>query len=82
VLRTCQHLLLVGGFGGSPYLRSKLADKFSSRGTEVIIVDETSYVPKRIEWQSLNILCLDKEKGRCVRPNPRLPHIADHGLIY
>ncbi|KAG8814805.1 hypothetical protein FRC19_001467 [Serendipita sp. 401] len=40
--RKIQHLLLVGGFGESPYLRSRLKDTFSGKGTEVVTVEEPS----------------------------------------
>ncbi|KAG8777654.1 hypothetical protein FRC15_011216 [Serendipita sp. 397] len=40
--RRVQHLLLVGGFGESPYLRDQLKLKFGERGTQVVTVDEPS----------------------------------------
>ena len=40
---TVQHLLLVGGFGESPYLQSRLRKEFSGRGTEVVTVENSSY---------------------------------------
>ncbi|PVF93781.1 hypothetical protein CPB86DRAFT_818517 [Serendipita vermifera] len=38
--RKISYLLLVGGFGESPYLRKILKDRFGSHGTEVVTVDE------------------------------------------
>ncbi|KAG9054867.1 hypothetical protein FS842_003931 [Serendipita sp. 407] len=40
--RRVKHLLLVGGFGESPYLRLRLKDEFGSKGTEVVTVEEPS----------------------------------------
>ncbi|PVF93799.1 hypothetical protein CPB86DRAFT_767082 [Serendipita vermifera] len=40
--RKVQHILLVGGFGESPYLRRRLRDSFASRGSEVVVVDQPS----------------------------------------
>ncbi|KAG8813319.1 hypothetical protein FRC17_001607, partial [Serendipita sp. 399] len=40
--RKVKHLLLVGGFGESPYLRSRLKEEFESKGTEVVTVEEPS----------------------------------------
>lgn len=41
---SAQHLLLVGGFGESPYLRLRLNDSFGIYDTQVITIDEPSYV--------------------------------------
>jgi hypothetical protein len=38
-----QHLLLVGGFGESPYLRRRLAETYERNGTEIVTVEEPSY---------------------------------------
>ncbi|KAG8823670.1 hypothetical protein FRC18_010692, partial [Serendipita sp. 400] len=40
--RKVKHLLLVGGFGESPYLRLRLKKEFGSKGTEVVTVEEPS----------------------------------------
>ncbi|KAG8802708.1 hypothetical protein FRC17_006361 [Serendipita sp. 399] len=40
--RKIKHLLLVGGFGESPYLRLRLKEEFGSKGTEVVTVEEPS----------------------------------------
>ncbi|KAG9054865.1 hypothetical protein FS842_003929 [Serendipita sp. 407] len=40
--RKVKHLLLVGGFGESPYLRLQLKTEFVSKGTEVVTVEEPS----------------------------------------
>ncbi|PVF92761.1 hypothetical protein CPB86DRAFT_877647 [Serendipita vermifera] len=40
--QTTRHLLLVGGFGESPYLRTKITEEFRPLGTEVIVVDQPS----------------------------------------
>jgi hypothetical protein len=37
-----KYLLLVGGFGDSPFLRKRLDEIFRSQGTEVVVVDEPS----------------------------------------
>ncbi|PVF93794.1 hypothetical protein CPB86DRAFT_741882 [Serendipita vermifera] len=37
-----QHLLLVGGFGESPYLRQKITNAFSPQRTQVIILEQSS----------------------------------------
>ena len=37
-----QHLLLVGGFGESPYLQSRLREVFGGQGTEVVTVEDSS----------------------------------------
>ncbi|KAG8813936.1 hypothetical protein FRC17_001372 [Serendipita sp. 399] len=42
--RTAQHLLLVGGFGESPYLKDQLKRMLNERGTEVVTLEEPSYV--------------------------------------
>jgi hypothetical protein len=39
-----QYLLLVGGFGESPYLRERLGELLRDQGTQVITVDEPSSV--------------------------------------
>jgi len=38
-------MLLVGGFGESPYLREKLGQLIRAQGTQVVAVDEPSLVP-------------------------------------
>jgi hypothetical protein len=38
-----QHILLVGGFGESPFLRNSLKDVFGQQGTEVITIEQPSY---------------------------------------
>ncbi|CAE6502943.1 unnamed protein product [Rhizoctonia solani] len=38
----CQHILLVGGFGDSPYLRRSMADEFSKGGCLVCIANEST----------------------------------------
>ncbi|KAG8817275.1 hypothetical protein FRC17_011311 [Serendipita sp. 399] len=40
--RNIKHLLLVGGFGESPFLRSRLREEFGNRGTEIVTVEEPS----------------------------------------
>ncbi|KAG8830437.1 hypothetical protein FRC18_008098, partial [Serendipita sp. 400] len=40
--RKVKHLLLVGGFGESPYLRLRLKKEFELQGTEVVTVEEPS----------------------------------------
>ncbi|KAG8815670.1 hypothetical protein FRC19_000896 [Serendipita sp. 401] len=40
--RNVQHLILVGGFGESPYLREKLKCILGERGTEVVTIEEPS----------------------------------------
>ncbi|KAG8813630.1 hypothetical protein FRC17_001477 [Serendipita sp. 399] len=40
--RNVQHLLLVGGFGESPYLRQQLKNIFDERRTQVVTIDEPS----------------------------------------
>ncbi|KIM24672.1 hypothetical protein M408DRAFT_331646 [Serendipita vermifera MAFF 305830] len=40
--RKVEHLMLVGGFGESPYLRKQLKDTFGSKGVEVVTVDEST----------------------------------------
>ncbi|CAG7852131.1 SubName: Full=Uncharacterized protein {ECO:0000313/EMBL:CCA70381.1} [Serendipita indica DSM 11827] len=40
--RKVEHLLLVGGFGESPYLRKRLKETFSSKGVDVVTVDEST----------------------------------------
>ncbi|PVF96864.1 hypothetical protein CPB86DRAFT_475981 [Serendipita vermifera] len=40
--RKIQHLLLVGGFGESPFLRKRLKENFASQETDIITVDEPS----------------------------------------
>ncbi|KAG8807085.1 hypothetical protein FRC17_004661, partial [Serendipita sp. 399] len=39
-----QHLILVGGFGESPYLKEQLKSTFRQLGTEVVTLEEPSYV--------------------------------------
>lgn len=39
-----QYLLLVGGFGESPYLRKRLEDTYGPNGTQIVTVEEPSYV--------------------------------------
>ncbi|KAG8804321.1 hypothetical protein FRC16_009534 [Serendipita sp. 398] len=38
--RTVQHLLLVGGFGESPYLKSQMRRVFEHQGIQIVTVDE------------------------------------------
>ncbi|KAG8755538.1 hypothetical protein FRC14_003961 [Serendipita sp. 396] len=40
--RKVKHLLLVGGFGESPYLRWRFEEEFGSNGTDVVTVEEPS----------------------------------------
>ncbi|KAG8819814.1 hypothetical protein FRC18_011910 [Serendipita sp. 400] len=40
--RKIKHLLLVGGFGESPFLRKRLIEMFGRLGTEVVTVEEPS----------------------------------------
>jgi hypothetical protein len=41
----CQkHLLLVGGFGESPFLRARLKEAFALQGADTVTVDEPSLV--------------------------------------
>ncbi|KAG8814269.1 hypothetical protein FRC17_001232 [Serendipita sp. 399] len=40
--RNIEHLVLVGGFGESPFLRSRLREEYGNKGTEVVTVDEPS----------------------------------------
>ncbi|PVF93797.1 hypothetical protein CPB86DRAFT_876887 [Serendipita vermifera] len=40
--RKVEHLLLVGGFGESPYLRQRMKNIFDSKGTEVVTVEQPS----------------------------------------
>ncbi|KAG8822094.1 hypothetical protein FRC17_009653 [Serendipita sp. 399] len=37
-----EYLLLVGGFGESPYLRSRLKEVFTNKGTEIVTAEEPS----------------------------------------
>jgi molecular chaperone DnaK (HSP70) len=37
-----KYLLLVGGFGDSPFLRKRLDEIFKTQGTEVVVIDEPS----------------------------------------
>ncbi|KAG9049918.1 hypothetical protein FS842_011453, partial [Serendipita sp. 407] len=37
-----QHLLLVGGFGESPYLKKQIRQAFEKQGTQVVTIDEPS----------------------------------------
>lgn len=39
-----QYILLVGGYGESPYLRSKLKEGLKSANTQLILVDDGTYV--------------------------------------
>ena len=39
-----QHLLLVGGFGESPYLQTRLRTALMASIPEIVTVDEPSYV--------------------------------------
>ncbi|CAG8727028.1 15110_t:CDS:2, partial [Acaulospora colombiana] len=43
-LRThsCQHMLLVGGFGESPHLQQRLREQFEPKGSEIVTVDQPS----------------------------------------
>jgi hypothetical protein len=43
-----QHLLLVGGFGESPYLHRSLDDRLSAQGTQVVTVPEPSQVSTHV----------------------------------
>ncbi|KAG8755537.1 hypothetical protein FRC14_003960 [Serendipita sp. 396] len=40
--RKVKHLILVGGFGESPYLRLRFEEEFASQGTDVITDEEPS----------------------------------------
>ncbi|KAG8822499.1 hypothetical protein FRC19_005841 [Serendipita sp. 401] len=40
--RKIKHLLLVGGFGESPYFRLRFEEEFGSHGTDVVTVEEPS----------------------------------------
>ncbi|PVF96878.1 hypothetical protein CPB86DRAFT_786515 [Serendipita vermifera] len=40
--RKVQNVLLVGGFGDSPFLRKRLADYFADQGTDIVTIDEPS----------------------------------------
>jgi hypothetical protein len=37
-----QHILLVGGFGESPFLQQRLRDEFGAKGSEIVTVDQPS----------------------------------------
>jgi hypothetical protein len=39
-----QYIILVGGFGESPYLKSKLAEFFGYHGAFIVTAEEPSYV--------------------------------------
>ncbi|KAG8805508.1 hypothetical protein FRC17_005478, partial [Serendipita sp. 399] len=40
--RRVEHILLVGGFGESPYLKKRLSDIFSKQGAQVVTVEQPS----------------------------------------
>ncbi|KAG8772201.1 hypothetical protein FRC20_002802 [Serendipita sp. 405] len=40
--RPVRHILLVGGFGESPFLRKRLSEAFSREGTEIVTIEEPS----------------------------------------
>jgi hypothetical protein len=40
MVKSVQHVLLVGGFGESPFLKKRLREIFADRDTELVSVDE------------------------------------------
>ncbi|PVF93793.1 hypothetical protein CPB86DRAFT_789737 [Serendipita vermifera] len=55
-----EHLLLVGGFGESPFLRHKLKTEFGSKGTQVVTVEQSSKkaaVEGGIIWYLKQLVC-------------------------
>lgn len=57
-----QFLLLVGGFGESPYLRKRLKEAYADQGMDVVTVDEPSWVlDETFNWIPLNDLCVQEE---------------------
>jgi hypothetical protein len=53
---TPQHVLLVGGFGESPYLRARLRAGLQSYIPDIITADEPSYVLVPLILASLTVL--------------------------
>ncbi|PVF93790.1 hypothetical protein CPB86DRAFT_789732 [Serendipita vermifera] len=54
-----QYLLLVGGFGESPFLRQRLKAEFSSEGTQIVTVEQSSKkaaVEGGIIWYMKNLV--------------------------
>jgi alpha-beta hydrolase superfamily lysophospholipase len=39
-----QYILLVGGFGESPYLQKQLTEKFGRQGVAVVTIEEPAFV--------------------------------------
>ncbi|CAG7852390.1 SubName: Full=Uncharacterized protein {ECO:0000313/EMBL:CCA74289.1} [Serendipita indica DSM 11827] len=86
-----QHLILVGGFGESPYLRKRLGDVFGRQGTEIVTVEEPTKkaaAEGAAIWYTKQLVI-----GRAARVNIGIDvcpmydqrdkgHIARRGLMY
>lgn len=62
-----KYLLLVGGFGESPYLRAQLHAEFGEQGIEVFTVREPSSVHVPRSWPVILTFVQYQQKGSCVR---------------
>ncbi|KAG8775473.1 hypothetical protein FRC15_000510 [Serendipita sp. 397] len=60
LLANYMYLILVGGFGESPYLRGQLRRILGERGTEVVTVEEPSYVLFSLFKEMLTLLIRKK----------------------
>jgi hypothetical protein len=58
-------LLLVGGFGESPYLRRRLREEFRDEGMDMVTVDEPSFVIYYLK--SLVLICFRKKAAAWVK---------------
>ncbi|KAG9023828.1 hypothetical protein FS842_005636 [Serendipita sp. 407] len=61
--RPVRHILLVGGFGESPFLRKRLSEAFSREGTEIVTIEEPSYVFSSIDTGDDIHIFADRKKA-------------------